>query len=185
MKDGAPGWWGATCAPAAGCWYPQVWGESIDEDLAFTPDVGGQLTWQEAIEVFYVKSLPWLFLNQSNPVRFEESREVHAVHFANGTCSSLTLGSTGTDLHRITHENRVVLDGLDWCIPLAWRPGACIARHGVATRRKWEVGGMFGATEWVTAIPLRSSTATAPKQFKLHKGWLELDLPLGSTFLVE
>ena len=64
-----------------------------------------------------------------------------------------------------------------------WRPGTCMARHGSTSRRRWNVGAVFGAVEWVTVTALRSSAAADPRRFKVQEGWL--GLPLGTPFLVE
>jgi hypothetical protein len=180
VRNGEPGWWGWFCCPAAGCRHPAAWGNSIDNDLAWR--ASWQLDGAATAAAFYRDALPWLRMNCSRPVRFEETATTYTVTFADGLVSTI---DQQTGRHRIVDGGRVLLDGPDRCFPIGWRTGASIACHGEGGRRTWELGETWRAVGKALVTPLTVDGSVAPRTVTVTSGSIEVDLTPGAAVLIE
>lgn len=176
VRHGAPGWWGGFCTPGAGCRRPEAWGNSIDHDLAWR--AAGRLDGFAASAVFYRDSLPWLRMNRSRPVRFEETVERYVVTFADGLVSAVDQAS---GRHYITDGERVLLDGPDRCLPIDWCPQSLIACHGNGGRRSWALGDDWRGIGRASLTPLTSGPV---RHVPVRSGCIDLNLSPGAAVLI-
>jgi hypothetical protein len=170
VRDGAPGWWGGFCAPAAGCRYPEVWGNSLDHDLAQRGP--GFLRLSEVPAALARTTLVWHHLNRQRAVEHRHTPTLYEVLFDGGARSSVRVA----DRHHTVHQDgRLLVDGEDRCLPAPWLGTAAFAWHGSSTVRRWDLGPTW-RTVSTLSVELRDG-GDAPITVPCRDGVVELTLP--------
>ncbi|MHB1463412.1 MAG: endo-alpha-N-acetylgalactosaminidase family protein [Armatimonadota bacterium] len=100
--------------PEGGCLYEAAWGHSVDRDLGV-----GMIPY--FAEEFFLKTLPWQFLNNSYPTKHEQIAEKYDVLWKNGTLSSVQ----HSDGHlTIKRDGVLYVDGQTMFVPAPWMNSA-------------------------------------------------------------
>jgi len=107
-------WIGLYGVPSAGCLYDAAWGASLGCD--FQPTSGNMPA--DRMADFYLKTLPWHFLNRFRALELRQTTSVYKVIFSNGVESSI---ETETGCQRITWNDIPILDNGNLCIEAVWR----------------------------------------------------------------
>lgn len=96
--------------PQGGCLYEAAWGHSVDNDLS-----------ANAVpffaEEFFNKTLMWLCLNHSKPVKHEVNADSYKVYWENGTVSTV---DNRTAQLVIKHDDVTYCDGTNILVPAPW-----------------------------------------------------------------
>lgn len=164
-------WYGGFTLPEGGCLYEEAWGESVDRggDIAFFA------------EQFYLKPLPWHFLNRHRAEKFWQTRELYTVEFADEVVSQVRVA----DRHlTIREDGRLVRDGDDLFIPAAWLGDACIAFSRKGGAREWRAPFAWSDARSLEARRLWPETEPAWHPIASENGSVRVALLPGEALLV-
>jgi hypothetical protein len=125
MDDPGAGW---IRMPDAGCLYEEAWGYSVDNDI-MSKDFEKPL-----MDVFYLRTLPWYFLNRLKIIHHVHTRESYEVHF---TESVKTEVRDEGKKFTMRQEDRVLQEDSDIFLPALWRENECIAYSRGGCKREW------------------------------------------------
>jgi len=103
-----------------GCLYEEAWGQSVDLEPCYLD----QHPFEEFISDFYLKTLPFLFLNRHRVEEHIHTAEQYRVRFSDGVETSVRKFDRDFQL---THRGRLLVQGSDVFLPLFWRDRECIA----------------------------------------------------------
>lgn len=121
-------WPNLLATPEAGCLYEEAWGHSVDQDVE--KNLG------PLAEDFYLKTLPWYFLNRHSIIQHVHTPERYEVHFSNDVITSVHKH----DRHFVLKQGDTVLvENTDVCLPALWREWECIAYSKNGCSREWEL----------------------------------------------
>ncbi len=179
VRDGAPGWWGGFCAPAAGCRHPELWGDSIDQDLvAHGP---GFLALDQVPAQFARLTLVWQFLNRQRAIEHRQGLTGAEVRFDGGAVTALRLADGHFTLHQ---HGRLLADGDDRCIPAPWAGNASLAWHQQGGTRTWDLGPAWAGVRQVRVALLGADGPEAVADQAVSAGAVTLTLPAGRLALL-
>lgn len=161
--------------PESGCLYEQAWGQSVDKDVSGLGAVG------VLAEQFYLKTLPWQFLNQSRPLKLVQDAETYSVQFQNGARTSVRY----SDGHFLLRQaGRTYVDGTDLFVPAMWLEKECIAYSLTGCRRNWQVPPEWGNVAELSVTQLWPLGSHQPRLVGVHGGSFDLELTPKQAFLV-
>jgi len=154
--------WGATFgAPEAGCLYEEAWGISVDGDIFRTSDLPD---FQRDV---FLRTVPWLFLNKSRPVRHEQTDGRYSVFFENGIESTIENG-----IHSLKEGETVFKEGAAYCLPAVWLEDTWVAYDAAGGRRRWRL------PENLHRVRMQHGAGKETVE-ELMGGWLELTANAG------
>lgn len=172
VRDGAPGWWGGFCAPAAGCRFPEAWGNSIDHDLVQRGP--GFMTVAGVPAALAQTTLVWHHLNRQRAIDHRHTPTVYEVRFDGGARTSVRLA----DRHlTVEQDGRLLVDGADRCLPAPWIGTAAFAWHDASTVRRWDLGPQWRDVTQVTITCDDLGAPLPPRTTPCRAGVIELDVP--------
>jgi hypothetical protein len=153
--------------PEGGCLYEEAWGLSVDMD------VFGVRTVPQLAEEFFLKTLPWHYLNQSCPLQMLETAESYEVFFENGARTRVTHGDFRVTLQ---HMDRVYADGTDVFVPAMWLKKECITFSLKGCRRTWKLPPDWGNIGSVLVTQIYPLGGHQPKRVSVIDGMVEIEL---------
>jgi len=114
-----PPWQGFFIRPSSGCLYDRAWGESFDYDLHMNQkDVDWIENETEGFRSnFYLKTIPWYYLNRLNIIRHTHSSEQYSVEFDGGHISTIDISNGRYSLY---NQDRIFVDGDNIFMPALW-----------------------------------------------------------------
>ena len=119
---------GFSVMPEAGCLYEEAWGHSVDCDV--------RDNLQEISQQFFLRTLPWQYLNQRRPIRHSQTPQSYEVEFGDGLVSHVR--TMDRHLH-IQHGEVMVVDGQDVLTPIWWRENQCLAYSQEGSHKSWRL----------------------------------------------
>jgi len=134
-SDSRPG--GFSRLPEPGCLFEEAWGHSVDHDLH--QDLA------KFSEQFYLRTLPFIFLNRFRALSHSQTAKTYEVQFSGDVWTQVHIA----DRHlTIRQQDRLVVDGSNVFLPAPWRKD----REYIAFSRRggemvWTVPPEWGATK--------------------------------------
>jgi hypothetical protein len=161
-------------APDAGCAYETAWGHTIDEDM--------EKDLRQFTEGFYIKTLPWLFLNRHKPLMHTNTADLYQVMFDEGILSSVRKKD---GKHWLSQNGEVLVDGTDLCMPALWRENEYIAYSKNGCLKKWRLSGNWDDVHSIMLEPLSSGCEEPAREIPVSDGVVELKLDPGQTIVLK
>lgn len=116
--------------PEGGCLYEEAWGHSVDQDVEGIGDISS------LAKAFYLKTLPWYFLNRHKVIKHVHTPDVYEVYFSSNVVTSVRK----SDRHFILKQgDSIFVENTDLCLPALWRDWECIAYSENGCSREWEL----------------------------------------------
>lgn len=173
VRDGAPAWWGGFCAPAAGCRYPEAWGNSLDKDLAVRGP--GFLRLAALPAELMRTTILWHHLNRQRAVEQRHTTTSYEVRFDGGAHTHVQLANRHLTVHQ---AGRLLVDGADRCLPAPWVTGlAALAWHDAGGQRSWDLGDDWRAVREILVSIRDAVDADTVFVIPCHDGVIGLELP--------
>jgi len=166
-------WAGYFTAPGAGCVYERAWGISIDRDLAARYR---GIDWVEDQaegfkNLFYLRTLPWYFLNRLAIEAHVHTVSRYAVEFSGGVLSAI---DKNTGRYTLRQNDRLLMDGDDLFMPALWTDGQWIAYSRGGGAFTWDApGGWTGACRAAALGPYGDSES---RDIPIRKGKISFSL---------
>jgi hypothetical protein len=153
--------------PEDGCLCEEAWGRSIDGD--YDAD-----NFDKIAQEFFLKTVPWLFLNRRQAQEYRHTRETFEVEFSDEVRSQVRFKENHL---RITHHGHLLVDGKDLCVPAEWRERELLAYSHDGGTKTWKM-----PVSWKKVDKLRVETLLPVKQARtwkvpVAKGFFSLKLP--------
>jgi hypothetical protein len=162
-----------TWFPENGCAYEEAWGRSIDREPYLEGDEFSVFE-----EAFFLRTLPWLFLNRQRIVQHVHTAESYEVHFTDEVKTSVRV----TDRHlQLTWGTQVLVDGTDVFLPASWSGNQWMAFSKDGCERSWPL-----PPEWQGATQVQAQTVVgnSSTEATVHGDTLHLHLQPGQAVVV-
>lgn len=161
--------------PEVGCIYEEAWGRSIDDDSkeylaeGFSKD-------------FFLKTLPYIYINDNMPMEHIHSSEKYEVFFENDIKSSVRK----SDRHlTITEKGNPIVLGTDVCIPVLWKEKKeYLAFSLYGGKKRWKLDEFGIEVKKVRIKNLIGESFDNERTIDLEEGVLELELSSGEAIAV-
>ena len=158
-------WIGFFTAPEAGCLYEEAWGISIDTDA--------DNYLRTFADEFYLRTLPWYYLNRRRPIRHIHTAEHYTVQFGGGVESTVRVSDR---FYTLQEQGRLLVNGTDVFLPALWNGNnEYLAYSRSGGRIRWELPPHLQSAE---RFEIRSLTAPdrLPRHAIAAQGRITLEL---------
>jgi hypothetical protein len=160
--------------PEDGCLCEEAWGRSVDSDLTLA-------TFDKFAQDFFLKTVPWLFLNRRRAQEYRHSRETFSVEFSDEVKSRVRFA----DNHlQITHQDRVLMDGKDVCVPAEWRDREMLAYSRDGSSKTWPLPKDWSEVRSLKIESLLPLEPVCSWEIAVSKGSFSLDLAAGQAVVI-
>lgn len=141
---------GFSKTPEPGCRYEEAWGESIDGDIARDPAA--------AADVFYTKTLSFIFLNDYRAMRHEITAATYSVDFTDDVRTEIRVAERRLTLRQ---DGRLLIDGPHRFLPAGWRDdGSYIAHSQTGGDTEWALPPAWKSITQARVTPLWPESGT-------------------------
>lgn len=168
-------WSGAFLVPEAGCLYEEAWGQSVDLDLKDNSDL------PRFADDFYLRTVPWHFLNRHRPLALQQTNETYSVEFSDGVRSEVRVADRYLTIHQ---DDRILVRGTDLFYPAVWQGDAWIAFSKSGGDFRWAKPATWGSARQLKVKPLWPSGDNASRSLVVDGSQLTLRLVPGEAVLV-
>jgi hypothetical protein len=162
-----------TWYPENGCAYEEAWGRSVDREPYLEGD-----DFSVFEEAFFLRTLPWLFLNRHRIIEHTHTAQSYEVHFTDEVKTSVRIA----DRHlQLTQGARVLVDGTDVFLPASWSGNEWMAFSKDGCVRSWPL-----PPDWQgeTEVQAQTLIGNASTEVTVNEDTLQLQLQPGQAVVL-
>lgn len=168
-------WAGVLTAPEGGCRFEEAWGYSVDNDINSLDGV------KRFLSTVYLRTTPWLFLNQHTAQGYSSTKDMYEVDFADGVVSRVRKQDRYLTIQQ---DGRLLVDGTDLCVPMIWQQQAYLAYSRLGGEKHWSLPPEWKGTTQVTISPLNQMPDMQPHTLQVTDNQMDITLAAGQAVMV-